>query len=236
VFVRGWSDRAVDLAFDRKYVYFGQDNQDHDAIVRADKRTGATSVVSSLPGASYSALRLKDGTILVGETHEPSGSIYVGQRTVHLYASRDGVSWVDILQRPIHPDGAGYSYIDAYYQYPDGSIPLLIAGYGTVVVRVGPPFPTAAALARAEAPHPSVAVVSASGVAIPPSRSQSLKIALVIVLFAMACGMLGLAAGVRQRVLDRGPIALGPVVVQPVELVAGAVSLVVAAIVTTLIA
>jgi photosystem II stability/assembly factor-like uncharacterized protein len=237
VFVRGWSDRAVDLAFDRKYVYFGQDNQDHDAIMRADKATGATAVVSSLPGASYSALRLKEGTILIGETHEPSGSIYVGQRTVHLYASRDGVSWVDIFQRPIHSDGAGYAYIDAYYQYPDGSIPLLIAGYGTVVVRVGPPFPTAAALARAEAP-PSVKVagVATAGVALPASRSQSLKIALVIVLFVLACGMLGLAAGVRQRVFDRGPLALGPVVLQPVELVAGAVSLLVAAVVTTLIA
>ena len=89
VFIRGWDDRAVDLAFDRKYVYFGQDNQDRDAIVRADKKTGATSIVlANSLGASYSALRLADGTFLIGETHEPGGSIYVGERTVHLFASR----------------------------------------------------------------------------------------------------------------------------------------------------
>jgi hypothetical protein len=238
VFIRGWSDRAVDLAFDRKYVYFGQDNQDRDAIARADKKTGATAIVSGIAGASYSALRLKDGTFLIGQTHEPSGSLYVGQRTVHLYASRDGVTWKDIFQRPIRPDGAGYAYIDAYYQYPDGSVPLLVAGYGTVVVRVGPPFPArAATLAHTGASQSiGVAGVPLASALASGRASQGLKIALVIVFVVIASLLFGLALGVRQVSLDRGPIAFGAFVIQPVQLVAGAVSLLVAAIVTSLIA
>jgi hypothetical protein len=237
VFISGWNDRAVDLTFDRNYVYFGQDNQDHDAIVRADKKTGATAIVSSLPGASYSALRLKEGTFLIGQTHEPSGSVYVGQRTVHLYASRDGVTWKDIFQRPIRSDGAGYAYIDAYYQYPDGSVPLLVAGYGTVVVRVGPPFPAQAALARTGVSHSiGVAGVPLTGALASGRASQGLKIALVIVFFVIASLLFGLGLGVSRANLDRGPIAVGALVIQPVQLMAGGVSLLVAAIVTSLIA
>lgn len=240
LFIRGWDDRAVDLAFDRKYVYFGQDNQDRDAILRADKKTGATSVVlSNSFGASYSALRLADGTFLIGETHEPKGSIYVGERTVHLYASRGGSLWTDVLRRPIHSDGAGYAYIDAYYQYPDGGVPLLISGYGTVVVRVGPPFPSNLAsahnpvssttgIARVAAP---AADASASG-----SALRGLKVALTICLFATAFLILAIAVGVRRLSLDRGPVAFGSLVVQPVQLVAVGLSLLVAAIVTALIA
>jgi photosystem II stability/assembly factor-like uncharacterized protein len=237
VFIRGWNDRAVDLAFDRNYVYFGQDNQNVDSIIRADKKTGATSVLSSIAGASYSALRLKGGTILIGQTHEPSGSIYRGQRTVHLYASADGRVWRDVLQRPIQSDGAGYAYIDAYYQYPDGSLPLSISGYGTVVVRVGPPFPARKTLAHSVAPHG----VGGAGAAAPNvvalgAGSSGLNVAIVIVLSVIAFMLLGLAVGVRQLSFDRGPIAVGPLVVQPAQLVAGAVSLLVAAIVTSLIA
>lgn len=238
VFIRGYGDRAVDIAFDRTYVYFGQDNQDHDAIIRANKATGATSTVFTTHGASYSAVRLHNGTFLVGETYEPQGRIYVGQRTVHLYASRDGASWTDVLQRPIHRDGAGYAYIDAYYQYPDGSVPLTIAGYGTVVVRVGPPFPVNAQLSvRTPVSHST----PATGVA-PPAAVASgsalggLKLAITIAFFAMALLMLGIAVSVKRISFDRGPVAIGTLIVQPAQLVAGAVSLLVAAIVTSLIA
>jgi BNR repeat-like domain len=236
VFIHGWSDRAVDLAFDRTYVYFGQDNQDHDAIVRADKKTGATAIVSSLPGASYSALRLLDGTILIGETHEPKGAAYVGQRRVHLYASRGGTSWVDVLQRPIHADGAGYAYIDAYYQYPDGSVPLLVAGYGTIVVRVGPPFPAKLPTVRTPVSQTIGAGVATAAATASGSASHRLNIAITILLFVTAFLMLAAAAGVRKLGFDRGTVAVGPIVVQPVQLVAAAVSLFVAAIVTALIA
>ena len=144
VFIRGWGDRAVDIAFDRKYVYFGQDNQDRDAIVRADKKTGATSIV----------LANSLGCLLLGPSarrrHVPhrrdaraavAASTSASTRSTSTRAETVR-SWTDVLQRPIHSDGAGYAYIDAYYQYPDGSVPLLISGYGTVVVRVGPPFPS----------------------------------------------------------------------------------------------
>jgi hypothetical protein len=237
VFIRGFGDRAVDLAFDRKYVYFGQDNQDKDAIVRADKVGGTTSIVSGLPGASYSALRLADGTLLIGQTHEPKGAAYVGEKTVHLYASRGGVTWTDVLQRPLRPDGAGYSYIDAYYQYPDGNVPLLISGYGTVVVRVGPPFPARLPLVRTPVAHTTEAP-SAAGAAVVSSASVSsgFKVATTILLFGTGFLMLGIAMGVRRITFQRGPLAFGNVIVQPVQLIAAAVSLFVAAIVTSLIA
>lgn len=240
VFIRGWDDRAVDLAFDRKYVYFGQDNQDRDAIVRADKKTGATSIVlRNSFGASYSALRLADGTFLIGETHEPSGSIYVGERTVHLYASRDGSSWVDVFQRPIRSDAGGYAHIDAYYQYPDGGVPLLVDGYGTVVVRVGPPFPANRASAHTPASH-AIGVTQVVTPAAEASGSGSalhgLTLALTILLFVTAFLTLAIAVGVRRLSVDRGPVAFGSLVVQPVQLVAVGVSLLVAAIVTALIA
>jgi len=238
VFIRGWNFRAVDIAFDRRYVYFGQDNQDHDSIVRADKKTGATSIVrSNSLGASYSALRLADGTFLIGETHEPQGSIYVGQRTVHLYASRGGASWIDVLQMSIRPDSAGYSHIDAYYQYPDGSVPLLVSGYGTVVVRVGPPLPAKVPSVREPVSHViGVATGVAPAAVASGSASHGLNVAITILLFAAAFLMLAFAAGVRRFSFGRGPVAVGAVVVQPVLLVAAAVSLLVAAIVTSLIA
>ena len=238
VFIRGWDDRAVDIAFDRKYVYFGQDNQDRDAIVRADKKTGATSIVlANSLGASYSALRLADGTFLIGETHEPNGSIYVGEHTVHLYASRGGSSWTDVLQRPIHSDIAGYAYIDAYYQYPDGSVPLLISGYGTVVVRVGPPFPSNLASAHTPvSPATGIARVAAPAAVASGSAFGGLKVALSILLFVTAFLMVATASGVRRLSFDRGPVAIGSLVVQPAQLAAVGVSLFVAAIVTALIA
>ncbi|MGZ4407999.1 MAG: WD40/YVTN/BNR-like repeat-containing protein [Gaiellaceae bacterium] len=238
VFIRGWADRAVDIAFDRKYVYFGQDNRDRDAILRADKKTGATSIVlANSLGSSYSALRLASGTFLIGETHEPSGSIYVGERTVHLYASRDGSSWTDVLTRPIHPDGAGSAYIDAYYQYPDGSVPLLISGYGTVVVRVGPPFPSNLASAHTPvSPATGITRVAAPAAAASGSAFGGLKVALTILLFVMAFLMLATAFGVRRLSFDRGPVAFGSLVIQPAQLAAVGASLFVAAIVTALIA
>ena len=238
MFIRGWDDRAVDIAFDRKYVYFGQDNQDRDAIVRADKKTGATSIVlANSLGSSYSALRLADGTFLIGETHEPSGSIYVGERTVHLYASRGGSSWTDVLSRPIHSDGTGYAYIDAYYQYPDGSVPLLMSGYGTVVVRVGPTFPSnLASTRRHAAPATGIARVAAPAAVASGSAFGGLKVALTILLFVTAFLMVAIAFGVSRLSFDRGAVAFGSLVIQPAQLVAIGVSLFVAAIVTALIA
>jgi hypothetical protein len=58
----------------------------------------------------------------------------------------------------------------------------------------------------------------------------------MILLFATAVVMVAAAAGVRNLSLDRGPVAVGPLVVQPVALVAVALSLFVGAIVTSLIA
>ena len=238
VFIRGWDDRAVDIAFDRKYVYFGQDNQDRDAIVRADKKTGATSIVhANSLGSSYSALRLAGGTFLIGETHEPNGSIYVGERTVHLYASNDGRSWTDVLRRPIHADGAGYAYIDAYYQFPNGTVPLLISGYGTVVVRVGPPFTSKLASAHSPvSPAKGITRVTAPAATASGSTFAGLKVALTTLLFVTAVLMLAIAFGVRRLSFDRGPVAFGGLVIQPAQLAAVGFSLFVAAIVTALIA
>jgi hypothetical protein len=237
VFIRGYNDRTVDLAFDRKYVYFGQDNQDRDAIIRADKKTGATSVVlANSLGASYSALRLADGTFLVGEAREPEASIAVGhQHTVHLFASRDGSSWVDVLQRRIPGGGGtGVARMDAYYQYPDGSVPLLISGYGTVVVRVGPPFPTKVSLKSVPG---SGAKSIPAGVAPAEVASGSalggLKLALTILLYAAAFLMILLAVGVRRLNFERGPVAVRALIIQPVQLVAGAASLIASAIVVS---
>jgi hypothetical protein len=237
VFIQGWDDRAVDLVFDRKYVYFGQDNQERDAIVRADKATGATTfVLHNSLGASYSAARLADGTFLIGQTNEPRARIAVGKRKVHLFASRDGISWTDVLQMPIRRDVAGYSHIDAYFQYPDGSVPLLVSGFGTVVVRVGPPFPAAAA-AHTPVSHVTPARPAATpAVVASGSALHALKLAIAILFFVLALSMLGVAVRVSRLNFDRGPVAIGSVIVQPIELVAGAISLLAAAIVTSLIA
>jgi hypothetical protein len=175
--------------------------------------------------------------MLIGETVEPNGSIYAGQHRVHLFASRDGSSWVDVMQRPVKPDGAGYAYIDAYYQYPDGSVPLLIAGYGTVVVRVGPPFPTNT-LRDSQRLASRTSNAASSAASEPPAQSSARNsiAGLGIGLLAAAAVLLAAAAAVRRIGLDRGVVAIGSVVVQPIQLVAGAVSLVVAGILATLIA
>jgi hypothetical protein len=150
---------------------------------------------------------------------------------------RDGESWTDVLQRPIRPDGAGYAYIDAYYQYPDGSIPLLLSGYGTVVVRVGPPFSAAGTFSSLGVKRrPQAAGISVAGAVVPQSAGHGQDGAFVIVLLVMAALMLGLAGAVRKRTFERGPIAVGPIVVHPIQLVAGAISLALAAIATSLIA
>jgi hypothetical protein len=180
---------------------------------------------------------LADGTFLIGETHEPAGSVYVGERTIHLFASRGGSSWVDVLDRPMRPGwAAGIAHMDAYFQYPDGSVPLLISGYGTVVVRVGPPFSAKLPAVRTPVSH----TIGAGVATAPPVASGSgwhgLNIAITILLFATSALMVAAAAGVRKLSFDRGPVAVGPVVVQPVVLIAAALSLFVGAIVTSLIA
>jgi len=231
VVVRGAGNRAVDITFDRTYIYFGQDNQDHDSILRVDKKTGATEILATTAGASYSALRLRDGTFLIGETHEPRGSVYAGERTVHLYASRNGTSWVDVMQRPIRPDGAGYAYIDAYYEYPNGSVPLLISGYGTVVVRVGPPFPSLTRPAEPAASSPARRNVAPQGPGVATSRETLLQ-GIAAALFGAASLLVATAAWIRRLAAPvRGPVTVGGrVVVEPMQLVAAAVSLVIAAV------
>ena len=65
---------------------------------------------------------------------------------------------------------------------------------------------------------------------------HGLNVAITILLSATAVLMVAAAAGVRKLSFDRGPVAVGPLVIQPVALVAAALSLFVGAIVTSLIA
>jgi hypothetical protein len=134
---------AVDIAFDPSgFAVYGQDHLFSPAsIVRLDLATGSRTELGDLSGPSYSAFNLDAGIWLVGETHEPAGTIFPPADTnLHLLGSDDGAqSFADVFQRP-YPDN-GYDRLVVQFEYPNGDFPIQIhsnrgRAYGTIVARL----------------------------------------------------------------------------------------------------
>lgn len=134
---------AVDMAFDPYgFAVYGQDHVFSSAsIVRLDLASGVRTNLGDLPGPSYSTINLGDGIWLMGETHEPGGSIYrPDDKNLHLQGSDDGAqTFADVFQRP-YPDKS-FDRLVVQFEYPNGDFPIQIhspAGpaYGTIVARV----------------------------------------------------------------------------------------------------
>jgi len=146
---------AVDIAFDPKgFAVFGQDHVwSADSIVRVDLATGVTTPIAPLPGPSHSAFRLNDAFWIIGETHEPEGSVFDPNDTnLHLFASDDGTAtFADVLQRP-YPDTTHSDRAMVQFAYPDGHFPVRISGFGTIVARFLNPVPTISTVDPESAP------------------------------------------------------------------------------------
>lgn len=128
--------RVVSMAFDPAgYAIFGMDQPSKPAyIMRLDLESRALTRIARLPGASYSAMRLRDGVWLIGEAHEP-GSTDTTDTDVHLFGSDDGgATFADVFHRP-YLDPKAYVRMDVYFAFPNGDFSIEIGGYGTVVAR-----------------------------------------------------------------------------------------------------
>jgi Bacterial Ig domain len=90
------------------------------------------------------------GVSLVGETHEPQGTIFQpGDSNLHLFASDDGGhTFTDVFQRPYRTT-TGYERLAVQFSYPNGDFPIQISGYGTIVAHIA---------GVAAAPPPTVSV------------------------------------------------------------------------------
>jgi len=103
------------------------------AVVRA-RLDGSESVLSSLPGPSYSIRALAGGGFLVGVTHEIEGDVYPpNDASAHLFGSPDGANWSPLASFPPR-DFQDYTRADVYFTLPSGEALLAVhnaLGFGT---------------------------------------------------------------------------------------------------------
>jgi hypothetical protein len=92
--------RAVGIAIRPEALYWGTDagsdaGDRSNHIVRFDRQTGVLTCTLDLQGPSHGSATTRDGTVLVSTGVEGSANEVDGR--AHLWASRNGVEWTDIL-------------------------------------------------------------------------------------------------------------------------------------------
>jgi len=105
---------------------FGQDisylpNRPHMAQLSPD---GTYVELALITGPAYSTYAARGGGFLVGSAREPGGDIYPpGEESAHVWASLDGVDWVDLLRYP-RLSSSDTVRADVYYELPSGLLVL----------------------------------------------------------------------------------------------------------------
>jgi len=91
--------RAGGVVFTEDYLYWGMDagsvGTTPSFIVRMNRENWRPSQLVEVQGPCYSCGRLKNGTIVVGTGVE--GGANEKDRCAHIWASRDGKQWVDLM-------------------------------------------------------------------------------------------------------------------------------------------
>jgi len=90
--------------------------------------------LESLSGAAYSTYAVRAGGFVAGVAREPLGDVYApAEESAHVWASLDGVDWVDLLQYP-RLDPNQNVRADVYEELPSGLLVLQLQnarGFGT---------------------------------------------------------------------------------------------------------
>jgi hypothetical protein len=112
--------RAVSLIFTETHVYWGSDSPTRQNYVfRYDRRTGEIDRLAEVNGPVYYSLETSDGIKLLATTNEgkSEGSSAEWDSKAHIWASRDGAHWEDIIswEKDFWPYLMGYGRIDFAY-------------------------------------------------------------------------------------------------------------------------
>jgi hypothetical protein len=105
---------------------FGQDisylpNLPHVAQLAPD---GTYVELAQITGPAYSTYAVRAGGFVVGSAREPGGDIYPpGEVSAHVWASLDGVDWMDLRQYP-RLSSTENVRADVYYELPSGLLVL----------------------------------------------------------------------------------------------------------------
>lgn len=105
---------------------FGQDisylpSRPHVAQLEPD---GTYVELARLTGPAYSTYAVRGGGFVVGSAREPGGDIYPpGEVSAHVWASLDGVAWVDLRRYP-RLSATDNVRADVYYQLSSGLLVL----------------------------------------------------------------------------------------------------------------
>jgi hypothetical protein len=98
--------RAVGVAFTAEALFWGTDagsdaGMHPNFVMRFDRRSGALEKVLEVQGPCHGIAALKDGTLIVSTGVE--GGVNEKDRSSHLWASRDGKKWTELMSMKKDP-------------------------------------------------------------------------------------------------------------------------------------